>query len=90
MKKVEKKVWPEYFQQILEDRKTFEVRLNDFDISEGDTLLLKEWDPKTKEYTGREVEKKVGYVGKWKIQDLTVFWSKEDIDDKGIQVISLK
>jgi len=36
MKKVEKKVWPEYFQEILNGKKTFELRLNDFDIAEGD------------------------------------------------------
>ncbi|OHA94153.1 MAG: hypothetical protein A3C62_02065 [Candidatus Zambryskibacteria bacterium RIFCSPHIGHO2_02_FULL_39_16] len=90
MKTIKKKVWPEYFQQVLGGKKTFELRLNDFDINEEDTLILKEWDPSTKEYTGREVEKKVGYVGKWKIDDLTKFWPKEDIESKGLQVISLK
>lgn len=89
MKKIEKKVWLEYFQKIFEGKKTFELRLNDFDIEEGDILVLKEWDPNTKDYTGRELEKKVGFVGKWKIDDLTVFWSKEEIEDKGLQVISL-
>lgn len=86
---IEKKVWPEYFQKIVEGKKTFELRLNDFDIVEGDILMLKEWDPKTKDYTGRELEKKVGFVGKWKIDDLTVFWSKKEIEEKGLQVISL-
>lgn len=90
MKKVEKKVWPEYFQQILEDRKTFELRINDFDIQEGDIFLLREWDPKTKDYTGRSLEKMVGYVGKWKLDELTRFWSQKEIDDKGLQIISLK
>ncbi len=88
--KIEKKVWPEYFQQIINDKKTFELRLNDFDISEGDILLLKEWDPQTKDYTGRTLEKTVGYVGKWKIDELTKFWPKEDIETKGLQIISLK
>jgi len=88
--RIEKKVWPEYFQQILDGKKTFEVRLNDFEINEGDILVLKEWDPNTKSYTGRELERKVGYVGKWKIDELTKFWPRKDIDDKGIQVISLK
>lgn len=89
MKRVEKKVWPEYFQKIFEGKKTFELRLNDFDIEEGDILVLKEWDPNTKDYTGRELEKKVGFVGKWKIDDLTIFWSKEEIENKGLQAISL-
>ena len=90
MKKIEKKAWPEYFQQIIENKKTYDFRLNDFDIGEGDILILKEWDPKTKNYTGREIEKTVGYVGKWKIEELTKFWPIEDINEKGIQIISLK
>jgi hypothetical protein len=71
--RIEKKVWPEYFQQIIDGKKTFELRLNDFDISGGDTLVLKEWGPHTKDYTGRTLEKRVGYVGKWKIDELTKF-----------------
>lgn len=90
MKKVEKKIWPEYFQEIFDGKKTFELRLNDFDITEGDILILKEWDPQTKNYTGRELEKEVGYIAKWKIDELTKFWPREEIDDKGLQVISLK
>ena len=90
MQKIEKKIWPKYFQEILDGKKTFELRLNDFNINEGDILILKEWDSETKSYTGRELEKEVGFVGKWKIDDLTQFWPKEDIDEKGIQIISLK
>jgi hypothetical protein len=33
--RIEKKVWPEYFKKIMDGKKTFELRLNDFDISEG-------------------------------------------------------
>ncbi len=90
MQTITKKIYPEYFQQILDNKKTFEVRLNDFDIEEGDNLLLREWDPETKDYTGRELTKKVGYIGKWKLSHFENFWSKEDIDDKGLMVISLK
>lgn len=89
MKTIEKKIWPEYFQEILNGKKTFELRLNDFEIAEGDTLVLKEWDPNKKAYTGKKLERKVGYVGKWKIDDLTKFWSKEEIEKNGLQVISL-
>jgi ASC-1-like (ASCH) protein len=90
MKMVEKKCNKEYFEQVVSGQKTFELRLQDFDIAEGDTLLLKEWDPETKTYTGREVSKTVGYVGKWKIDELTKFYPAEDIAEKGIQIISLK
>ncbi len=85
--KIEKKVWPKYFQSILDGKKTYELRLADFDINEGDILILKEWNPKTKEYSGRAIEKKVTYVGKTK--GLT-FWSKEEIEKYGYQIIAFK
>jgi len=88
MKKIEKKVWPKYFQAILDGKKNYELRLADWECAEGDVLVLKEWDPKTKDYTGRELEKEVSYVAKFKIDDL--FWSKEEIEKHGIQIISLK
>lgn len=45
---IEKKVWPEWFQKILDGVKTFEVRLADFECNSGDILVLKEWSPETK------------------------------------------
>ena len=83
----EKKVWPEYFQKILDGEKTFEVRLADWECHEGDILILKEWDPKTKDFTGRSLEKKVTYIVKTK--DLT-FWTKADVDKYGYQIIGMK
>ena len=85
--KIEKKIWPEFFQKVLDGDKTFEVRLADFDCQPGDALILKEWDPKTKQYTGRSIEKKVGYVGQ--LKDFT-FWDKDDLKKHGLQIISLK
>jgi hypothetical protein len=87
MQNIEKKVWPGYFQAIIDGKKNYELRLADFECNEGDVLTLREWDPKTKEYTGREVEKTVTYVGKTK--GLT-FWSMEDIDKYGYQIIAFK
>ncbi len=82
-----KKVWSEYFQKIFEGKKTYELRLADWKCNEGDILVLQEWDPKTKEYTGREIEKEVTYIGKTK--DFT-FWSKEDIEKYGYQIIAFR
>ncbi|MFP4616892.1 MAG: DUF3850 domain-containing protein [Candidatus Paceibacterota bacterium] len=87
MREIEKKIWPEYFEQIKSGKKKFELRLNDFEVEEGDTLILREWDPERKEYTGREVKKKVAGVSRFKIDEL--FWPKEEIEEKGIQIISL-
>jgi hypothetical protein len=44
-------------------------------------------DPKTKKYTGRVLEKKVTYVIKTK--DIK-FWSEEDVEKYGFQIIAFK
>ncbi len=85
--KIEKKIWPEYFQAIADGKKKFELRLADFDVQEGDALLLREWDPEMKTYTGREIEKEVSFVIKTK--DLN-FWTSEEIEKYGFQIISLR
>lgn len=35
MAEIKKKIWPKYFQGIIEGKKKFEVMLADFDIKEG-------------------------------------------------------
>jgi len=83
----EKKIWPDYFQKILDGKKTFELRLADWECHEGDTLVLREWDPATKQYTGRTMEKEVTCVLKTKDVDL---FPKEDVEKYGYQIISIK
>lgn len=83
---ITKKILPEYFDKILKGEKTYELRLADWDCQPGDTLVLNEIDTKTKKPTGRSIKRKVGYVGKTKDLD---FWSKEEIDKYGYQIISL-
>lgn len=85
--RIEKKVWPIYFQKILDGDKNFELRLADWECQPGDILVLREWDPETKDYTGRVLKKKVTYVLKTKEVKL---WPQEDIDKYGFQIISLK
>lgn len=86
--RITKKCWPEYFEAMAAGKKNFEYRLDDFNINEGDTLILKEWDPENKDYTGRELEKQVTYVGVFDLKNS--FWPTEDILEKGIKIISLK
>ena len=85
--KIENKVWPEYFQKILDGDKNFEVRLADFECNPDDVLILKEWNPVVNKYTGREIEKIVTYVGKTK--DFK-FWTSEEIEKYGYQIIGFK
>jgi hypothetical protein len=88
MAKIKKKIWPKYFDTVASGKKKWELRLNDFEAIEGDTLVLEEWNPEMKEYTGRKIEKKVTYVEKFKIDKL--FWPEKQIKEKGIQIISLE
>ena len=85
---IKKKLWPEFFDPIASGKKTYELRLGDMEVAEGDTLLLQEWNPHTKQYTGREISKEVTYVRKFMIDQL--YWPKEEILKKGLTVISIK
>lgn len=42
MATIHKKVWREYFEKIISGQKKLELRLADFEINEGDTLVLEE------------------------------------------------
>ena len=88
MQRIHKKIWPEYFDQILRGEKKFELRLDDFEAKVGDHLMLEEWDPKVKEYTGRKIEKVITSVTKIKIDD--TFWPKVQIESKGLQIFSIE
>jgi len=81
---IKKKSWPKYFEQVQSGKKRVELRLADFDIQEGDTLVLEEWNPETKEYTGRKIEKQVSFVLKFELDD---FGQKQQIEEKGLYVI---
>jgi ribosomal protein S17 len=85
--KIEKQTWPEYFKKIVDGEKAFDLRLANFRCKPGDIIVFREWNPKTKKYTGRAVEKKVTYVLKTKNLK---FWPKKDIEKYGFQVFSLR
>jgi ribosomal protein S17 len=85
--RIEKKVWPEFFQKILDGDKNFELRLADFKCQPGDVLVLKEWDPFARSFTGRSVEKEVTFVLKTKEIN---FWDQDDMEKYGFQVISFR
>ena len=87
MTTIRKKVWPEYFEKIISGKKKVELRLADFEINEGDTLILEEWDNKNKEYTGRKIEVIATYILKTKGQ---TFWPQEEVDKHGFQIIQFE
>lgn len=83
---IEKKILAEFFDKVASGEKTFELRLADWECNSGDTLVLIEIDDETKQPTGRKMSRKVGFVGKTKDFD---FWSQDEIDKYGYQIISL-
>lgn len=68
------KVQPPFFDHLKSGDKTFEVRRDDRGYQKGDTLRLREFDPKgthdecddrgctTSRYTGRVLRRRVAYV----------------------------
>ncbi|WKZ26560.1 MAG: NUDIX domain-containing protein [Candidatus Paceibacterota bacterium] len=87
MATIHKKVWREYFEKIISGKKKLELRLADFEINEGDTLILEEWDKDKKEYTGRKFEAVATYILKTKDQ---TFWSQEEVEKHGFQIIQFE
>lgn len=58
----ELKTWPEFFAAVRDGRKTFELRQDDRDYHEGDTLTLREWEPGRADYTGAVERRRITYV----------------------------
>lgn len=64
MKKHELKIWPEVYMPVLVGQKPFEVRQDDRNFRVGDALVLREWQPETQRYTGRELERTITHKTK--------------------------
>lgn len=84
---IEKKVWPEFFQKILDGKKNAEIRLADFDLKKGDSLVLREYSPDIKEYTGRKITKKIKNLNR---VDLTHMYDLKRIQEQGVYLIEFE
>ncbi len=87
MTTIHKKIWRESFERIVSGKKKLELRLADFEIHEGDTLVLKEWDKHKKDYTGRKIEVIATEILKTKGQ---TFWPLEEVETYGFQIIQFE
>lgn len=67
----ELKIYPQFYLRVAEGTKTFEIRNNDRAFQKGDTVVLREWDPKTVNPTDKvprgytdapELKFSIGYV----------------------------
>lgn len=56
------KIQPQYFRAVCSGKKSFEIRKNDRNYKVGDHILLQEFIPESKEYTGRVVEREITYI----------------------------
>lgn len=89
MQTIHKKCWPEFFSKFCSGERTFELRLADFDLKSGDTLVFDEYDPKTKKYTGRSASfvcKRVEHSAQNPLQ----FYETEDVKKHGFWIIALE
>lgn len=87
----ELKCHPEYYQAILDYKKRFEVRKNDRDFQVDDILFLREWDPKTEQYSGRELHTKILYILQYEnIEYVCMSIDKPYYITKPVPVVGLK
>ena len=59
MKTVKKKTLPEYYREVSEGRKKFEIRKDEDRLEPGDIVILEEWNGK---YTGKRIGIKISYI----------------------------
>ena len=85
--KIRKKTWIEAFEKILSGEKTFDARLANFSCKVGDILVLEEYDPVLKRYTGRKLEKKITFLLDTKEQK---YWRQSDIKKNGMLIMGFK
>lgn len=96
MKEHEKKILTQYFKEVINGNKPFELRLNDCNYEVGDTLLLKEIENKNHEsalgnflisvYTGQEITKEISYIYKGKGYGLEEGYCILGLKQEGIQL----
>lgn len=94
MREIHKKILPEYFDALASGAKKFELRVPDEDLADvqpGDVLVLEEWTSlgADRKPTGRMLRKTVTYVRNFKLDDLSKYWSREEIEKKGLLIMSL-
>ena len=84
---IRKKIWPDSFDKVAGGDKKFELRLADFELKDGDTLILEEYDPEKRRFTGRKIEKKCKSVAKVNPMD---YYGAKEIKKHGLYVICLE
>ena len=80
------KIWKEYFEAVDNESKRFEYRKNDRNFNIGDRLVLCEYDPITRKYSGRKLRVEVLYilyVGEYAILSIRREYRDDDASENG-------
>ncbi len=77
------------FDRFSRGERTLELRLADFDLKDGDTPILEEYDPKTREYTGRSTSFNCERV-EHSVENPLQFYNVKDVEKSGFWIIQLK
>ena len=56
------KTWPNWFRLLFAGKKTADVRINDRNFKEGDTVVFEEWEPNNEQYTGETIRCTISHV----------------------------
>ena len=86
---IKKKCWPEFFEKFCSGERKFELRLADFKLETDDILVMEEFNPETKQYTGRKASFKCKRV-EHSAQNPLQFYKIEDVEKHGFWIIQLE
>ena len=94
MAEIHKKILPEYFDALASGAKKYELRIPDEDLANvkpGDVLILDEYTTlgPDRKATGRSIRKTISYARTFMLDDLSKYWSREEIEKKGLLIMSL-
>ena len=88
MKVHELKCWPQFFDMMAHGEKNFEIRKNDRDFADGDTINEREWNPETQKYTGRTMSVKIIAVIPVEMLKTVLDWWNEEFVVMSLQPMS--
>ena len=78
------KIFPSYYEAQANGSKNFEIRKNDRNYQVGELLILEEYDPMTKEYTGRKIHCLITYLTNFKQMPGYVFLGTKKLGVAGL------
>ncbi len=84
---IKKKCWSDWFSKFASGERTIESRLADFELQQGDELILQEYDFDKKQYTGRELVFVCKRVEK---TSPASFYTFDDLQKYGLYLIQLE